>query len=121
MKILLFIFSFLIIVSVSIQSPQVSDMSIVDIHISYIMNNTVTHHDNIDDSVHTHTHKHSEDGEEHEHNHDHNSTTQLNLKLFSKYSILFIDSLKDEGRIKFPFKSMTLSEYQLSIYRPPIS
>jgi hypothetical protein len=105
----------------TLEGALVVDLNQTDKHLIQFSYGNETEHDNIADSTHSHTHKHSENGEEHEHNHDHNSTTQLNLKLCSKHSFLFIDSSKDEGIIKFPFKSMTLSEYQLSIYRPPIS
>lgn len=80
----------------------------------------VTHHDNLDDEVHSHTHKHSEDGDEHEHNHEHSKIVQNDFKILSTRDEILAKVKIIETSIVFYEKNLISNPHPFDIFRPPI-
>lgn len=80
---------------------------------------SVTHHDNLDDEVHTHSHKHSDDGEEHEHNHEHLKIVQNDFKILC-YSHIIVEKVRIiEATNGFFEKNLISNPHPFGIFKPP--
>ena len=104
---------------ICLQGASAFQVEDIDSHLEKYPNYIQTSHDNIADSEHSHVHKHSENDEEHEHHHNHVST-QSSLVLFV-HSTFYLNTVSNyESCHNFTLKSMNLSEFAFSIFRPPI-
>jgi len=103
---------------------QVVPLSVPDdanSHLNEYSRFNVTHHDNLDDDVHSHKHKHSEDGDEHEHNHEHSKIVQSDFKILCNSHKIVAKVRIIEISNGFREKNLISSPHPFEVFRPPIA
>ena len=93
----------------------------INLHLNQYSALNTTHHDNLDEQVHTHTHKHSEQEDEHEHNHEHSKIVQNDIKTFCNSYEIVARLIIAETSSGFYEKYLFSDPLIFDIFRPPIA